>query len=274
MFAAPAVLVLAWLPACGSVTIESQGSGGALCVPEDDGNPCTLDVCDGQEPIHSPAPAGAPCGAGGLVCDGEGACVACLAASDCPGASGACQAATCSAGVCGVAPAPDGASCDDGEPCTKGEKCQAGACAGGAPLVCAGGATCVAGACAAPACSGEIGFPGPALEALGERPLAITTGDLDGDGTPDLAVRGHQHLSVLLNHGDGTFAPKVDYPSLVGFYTVSGFTAVDLNGDGALDLVAGYNHWVNVWLNQGSGTFPSLVSTTRVRPSSPWQWPT
>lgn len=40
-----------------------------------DGNACTLDVCTGGTPTNPPAPAGTPCGPGGGVCDGAGACV-------------------------------------------------------------------------------------------------------------------------------------------------------------------------------------------------------
>ena len=44
----------------------------------------------------------------------------------------------------------------------------------------------------------------------------MAVGDLDGDGNLDLAVinSATDVVSVLLNHGDGTFvAPGVDYPT-------------------------------------------------------------
>jgi hypothetical protein len=40
----------------------------------DDLDPCTIDSCDGTQPMHVQAEAGTPCG-DGLVCDDEGACV-------------------------------------------------------------------------------------------------------------------------------------------------------------------------------------------------------
>lgn len=41
--------------------------------PEDDGNPCTKDVCQGVDTVHMPEPAGAMCESG--LCDGLGNCI-------------------------------------------------------------------------------------------------------------------------------------------------------------------------------------------------------
>ena len=41
--------------------------------PEDDGNPCTKDVCQGINTVHMPEPAGTMCGSG--LCDGLGNCL-------------------------------------------------------------------------------------------------------------------------------------------------------------------------------------------------------
>jgi EGF domain len=79
----------------------SGGSGGSTCVPVDDKNPCTNDVCENGVPAHPPTAAGSDCSTGGTLCDGKGACVACLAPSDCPGADDACQTRTCVQGTCG-----------------------------------------------------------------------------------------------------------------------------------------------------------------------------
>ena len=85
--------VLAQLLGCG---------GGAPCVPVDDGNPCTVDVCENGVPVHHPSPAGSECSTGVAKCDGMGSCVGCLAPTDCPGTDDACQARTCQAGTCGL----------------------------------------------------------------------------------------------------------------------------------------------------------------------------
>ena len=61
----------------------------------------------------------------------------------------------------------------------------------------------------------------------------------------------------MRNNGDGTFAPKEDYPS-GDAYTV---VVSDVNGDGNSDIVVP-NFWggaVSVLMNNGDGTFASAV---------------
>ena len=67
--------------------------------PADDGNECTIEVCQGGNASHPPAPQGTACAAG--TCDGQGACVGCVTANDCPGVDDFCKQKTCTAGVCG-----------------------------------------------------------------------------------------------------------------------------------------------------------------------------
>ncbi|MFO0592891.1 MAG: DUF4215 domain-containing protein [Polyangiaceae bacterium] len=164
------------------------GTGGAPCVPVDDGNECTDDVCEANLPVHVDKPVGSPCQSGGSQCDGNGACVACLGPADCPGEDTACRTRTCEAGACGFDDAPlgtplpaqtagdckvvvcDGAGAavtavedsdvpDDSNPCTD-DICAAGEpsnppsdsgspCGGGgATLVCDGAGSCIG--CVAP----------------------------------------------------------------------------------------------------------------------------
>jgi len=80
-------------------------------VPADDANPCTTETCAAGLPSHAPSAAGTVCSeSGGTKCDGAGACVSCLAASDCPGSDGECIVRSCVAGVCGVQKAPAGSA--------------------------------------------------------------------------------------------------------------------------------------------------------------------
>jgi FG-GAP-like repeat/FG-GAP repeat len=99
---------------------------------------------------------------------------------------------------------------------------------------------------------------------VGYDPQAIVTGDFNHDGKPDLAVSncvsysslcttGGQ-VSILLNQGNGTFAPPVNYS--VGNDPLA-IAAADLNRDGNLDLVT-VNYQAgtaSVLLGAGDGTF-------------------
>jgi len=105
----------------------------------------------------------------------------------------------------------------------------------------------------------------------GVGPGAIVAVDLNGDGKPDLVTASEglcasgigSGVSVLLNEGDGTFAPHVDYPTEIGPTSIA---AADLNGDGHPDLaVANLGDYcgptimtsetVTVLVNHGDGTF-------------------
>jgi hypothetical protein len=101
-------------------------------------------------------------------------------------------------------------------------------------------------------------------------PASVTSADLDGDGDIDLATANYSanNVSVLLNNGDGTYAPKVDYPTGLFAFSV---TSADLDGDGDIDLAtANYNaNNVSVLLNNGDGTYaPKVDYPTGTRPIS------
>jgi hypothetical protein len=94
--------------------------------------------------------------------------------------------------------------------------------------------------------------------------MAIGTGDLNGDGHPDIVVGDvfTSAVSVLLNQGNGTFAPSVDYPT--DSYPDSVVVA-DVNRDGRPDIVLAIDDssgttTLNVLINNGDGTFAPKVS--------------
>lgn len=70
-------------------------------------------------------------------------------------------------------------------------------------------------------------------------PYDIESPDLNGDGFPDLAVitwdGGGGTLSVFLNNGDKSFAPRVDYATDEAL----ALTPADINQDGFMDIVVG-----------------------------------
>jgi plastocyanin len=70
-----------------------------------DSNQCTTDVCTAGSPSNPPTTSGSACSQmGGTLCNGNSACVQCLAASTCPGTDTDCKVRTCSpVGVCGFA---------------------------------------------------------------------------------------------------------------------------------------------------------------------------
>jgi hypothetical protein len=88
--------------------------------------------------------------------------------------------------------------------------------------------------------TGHGAFAGPISYPLDSYASGLAVGDLNGDGTPDLAVAVPgggsivSHVSVLINDGKGALGAPVAYP--VGARVVS-LTLADLNGDGRPDLV-------------------------------------
>ena len=91
---------------------------------------------------------------------------------------------------------------------------------------------------------------------------ALTAGDFDGNGIPDIAASNPgppddfegTNVSILLGVGDGTFGPPLDFT--VGRYPFPIVTA-DFNRDSALDIaVANYGAAsVSVLLGEGNGSF-------------------
>jgi hypothetical protein len=84
----------------------------------------------------------------------------------------------------------------------------------------------------------------------GDAPYAVAVGDFDGDGHPDLAVanRGDNTVSLLLNLGDGSFAPQ---QTLATGSNPQSLAVGDLDRDGHPDLAVG---------NSGDGTVGVFLS--------------
>ena len=90
---------------------------------------------------------------------------------------------------------------------------------------------------------------------LGADPASVAMGDLNGDGSADLATANTYAgvVSVLLNDGRGRFPTRRDYAT--GDWAPS-VAIGDLNADGKADLVAGhFDRVLSVFFNRGDGTF-------------------
>jgi hypothetical protein len=105
-------------------------------------------------------------------------------------------------------------------------------------------------------------FEGKVDYRTGDGPTALAIGDLDRDGSPDLATANFgiepmgvgYTLSVLMNKGDGTFRRKRDFKT--NEYPTSVVIA-DVTGDAKPDLVSADAETQNitVLVNDGAGSF-------------------
>jgi hypothetical protein len=79
--------------------------------------------------------------------------------------------------------------------------------------------------------------------------------DFNGDGRPDLAGAGGKGVSIMMNNGNGTFAPKVDFAIPTWTQDV---TTGDFNGDGKIDLAVSLQDpqlSLAILLGTGTGSF-------------------
>lgn len=105
--------------------------------------------------------------------------------------------------------------------------------------------------------SSVVTFGNPARYEVGEHPVGLFIGDLDGDGWLDIVTANvsTNDISVLANNGDGTFGRETFY--VVGDHPQA-VEGADLDGDGDLDLIVA---------NSSGNTVSLLRNLTSLRES-------
>lgn len=102
----------------------------------------------------------------------------------------------------------------------------------------------------------QANFTLATLAAAGANPIGIASGDLNGDGRPDvISVNlNDATMTLLTNGGAGQFKY---FKTLPAGGSPTSVAAADVNNDGRMDLVSvgSLNGTINVYTNNGSGTF-------------------
>jgi hypothetical protein len=106
----------------------------------------------------------------------------------------------------------------------------------------------------------------------GSFPIAVATGDFNGDGTIDIATAHNVSGGIVVYSGDGAggFGQGAAVPSSGS--NATDLLAADLNGDGQVDLVMAHYSGISFFAGSGAGTFaysggvahPNLVEAVAV----------
>jgi hypothetical protein len=110
---------------------------------------------------------------------------------------------------------------------------------------------------------------------VGDEPISIAAGDLDGDGDMDLAVanQADDNVTLLLNNGSAVFNAAAGSPIATGNGPFS-ITTGDLDGDADLDLATanpgGFPDTATVLLNDGSAVFSEAAGSPIVVGGDPF----
>jgi hypothetical protein len=193
-----------------------DGSGGVSSIADDndvptEGGECTSATCVAGVPSYIPLQLDAPCTEnGGVVCDGNGTCVQCNVAAQCP-AGPVCTVAACRAGACHQEQVAAGTPCSSGGTVCDGS----GACV---PCLSASdcppsGSECEVSTCTANACgttSQPYGLP-LSLQTEGDCRTEICDGTGGVTSAPDdndIPSGGSQCSSATCMNGTPAYFPN------------------------------------------------------------------
>ena len=87
----------------------------------------------------------------------------------------------------------------------------------------------------------------------------IDTGDLNGDGKPDIVAMTTSQVLIEFGNGHGGFTAGGSYPMTLGGQVEP--RVMDVNGDGKADVVAPTFTAIQTLLNNGNGTFRAGPTT-------------
>ncbi|MHB1843828.1 MAG: FG-GAP-like repeat-containing protein [Deltaproteobacteria bacterium] len=184
----------------------------------------------------------------------------------CVGLFQACVDGAC-AFACGVNGAPPDA-CPSVQPsfCTnlQWDSQNCGACS----AACQTGQACDNGACTRLKCAQGTFTVSPPI-VVGANPVAVGVADLNGDGSPDLAIAlsgGVGGAALLFRAADGGFSPAT---SLGLPAAPSSIQAIDLNRDGIPDLLVALPSSNALAIEYGVGDGGFVVGPTLPLPASP-----
>jgi len=215
--------------------------------PADAGNQCLESICDNGIPTTAAYRLGTACTqSGGKVCDGNGNCVQCNLAEDCPGIDNECQKRTCNSGVCGMTFV---AANTVTQTQTAGD-CQKQVCDGAGQIISVADNTDIpaddGNSCTSDICSGGV----PSLLSNASGTICAVNGGsgfCDGNGSclqcltaMDCPSNGNQCQSPECNNGTCSFTDLAVGTFCGSGYTCNGSGTCGTSCDADADCYSGY----------------------------------